>query len=292
MVERYSSHFIGAPDGLKLHVRSYGADTGGARTVVCLPGLARTSADFDPLAVALSSGAAGPRRRVVALDYRGRGRSEYDRKPENYNPAVELADVIAVMTALGAAPAVVVGTSRGGILAMLLAVARPAMIAGAVLNDIGPAIEPKGLMRIKGYVGKFPQFGTFEEGAEILHRIFSAQFPNLTAAQWLDFARRSFEEKQGRLVPNYDLRLTQSLADIDPERPLPTMWKEFDALAAFPLMAIRGGHSDILSAETFAAMKARQPAIQDVEIADEGHAPMLADQQTIARIADFVSRCD
>ena len=130
---------------------------------MCLPGLARTTADFESLALALSS--AG-QRRVYALDYRGRGKSDYDRKPENYNLQVELADLIAVLTALGIGRAAFVGTSRGGILTMLLAVVRPTAIAGCVLNDIGPVIELEGLMRIKDYVGKLPQAASFREAAE------------------------------------------------------------------------------------------------------------------------------
>src|ERR1700694_509471 len=147
------SLFVAAPDGLKLHVRAYGPRMASGWPLVCLPGLSRSSADFETLALALSRDAATPRR-VLALDYRGRGRSEHDRNPKNYNFPVELADVLAVLAALAALPAVFIGTSRGGILTMLLAAARPPAIAGVILNDIGPVIEPKGLMRIRGYVGK------------------------------------------------------------------------------------------------------------------------------------------
>ncbi|HZL29436.1 MAG TPA: alpha/beta hydrolase [Pseudolabrys sp.] len=182
------STFITAPDGLKLHARCYGRSSTAVLPVVCLPGLARSAGDFEVLAQALSAEG----RRVVALDYRGRGRSEYDKDPSNYSFQVELADVIAVITALECQPAVFVGTSRGGILTMLLAAQRPTAIAAAVLNDIGPVIEPKGLMRIKGYVGKLPQPRDYEEAAEILRRLFDAQFPKLTTADWLASAHRNF----------------------------------------------------------------------------------------------------
>src|SRR5476649_2636789 len=159
-----SSFFISAPDGLRLHARSHGRRSAPALPVVCLPGLARTTSDFDILAQSLAGNPSHPRL-VVALDYRGRGQSAYDKDASNYSFQVELADVLAVVTALDCLPAIFVGTSRGGILTMLLAAMRPTAIVGVVLNDIGPVIEPKGLMRIKGYVGKLPEPRSFEEAA-------------------------------------------------------------------------------------------------------------------------------
>ena len=162
-----TSIFVTAQDGLRLHVRSYGPRTATALPLVCLPGLARTGADFETLAARLASDPDRPRR-VIALDSRGRGRSDYDRDPANYTLAVELADLIAALTALDIARAVFVGTSRGGLLTMLLAVARPTAIAGCVLNDIGPVIDLEGLIRIKSYVGKLAPPATMREAADIL----------------------------------------------------------------------------------------------------------------------------
>jgi pimeloyl-ACP methyl ester carboxylesterase len=229
---------------------------------------------------------------VLALDYRGRGASEHDRDPQNYNVAVELADVIAAVTALNAIPAIYVGTSRGGIITMLLAAARPTLIAGAVLNDIGPVIEQQGLMRIKGYVGKLPEPRTFEEGAEILRRLFSAQFPGLSTEDWVRAAHQNWQEANGKLILSYDARLRETLRDVDPEHPPPAMWEQFDALAGVPLMAIRGANSDILGARTLQAMKARRRDLETVEVADEGHPPRLQEADVISRIAAFVGRCD
>lgn len=286
-----SSIFISARDGLRLHARCYGHRSAPRLPVVCLPGLARTVDDFQALASALAGDAKSPRR-VIAIDYRGRGQSDYDRNADNYNFQHEMADVIAVVTALDATPALFVGTSRGGILAMMLAAQRPTALAGVVLNDIGPVIEPKGLMRIKGYVGKLPQPRSFEEGAEILRRLFSAQFPKQTDADWLAAARRTFKEEKGVLVSTYDPRLAQTLQGVGFDRPLPTLWKEFDALANVPVMVIRGALSDILTAATVKAMSERRTAMETLEVADQGHAPLLAEPDTIARIADFAARCD
>jgi pimeloyl-ACP methyl ester carboxylesterase len=287
----YAARFVTAQDGLKLHARCYGPRHGTALPVVCLPGLSRTAADFHPLAVALAQNPERPRR-VLALDYRGRGRSEWDRDPANYTPQVELGDVLAVLTALGVGPAIVVGTSRGGILAMMLAALRPTALAGLVLNDIGPVIEPKGLMRIKGYVGKLPRPKSFEDGAEILRRLFDTQFPKLTTEQWLAGAQRAWEDRNGKLVPSYDVRLARTLDRISPERPLPSLWKEFDALSRVPVMVVRGANSDVLSPETLAAMRARRPDLDVLEVADQGHTPLLAEPPTLARVARFVARCD
>ena len=288
---RIDDVYVTAPDGLRLHVREYGERTAPGLPVVCLPGLARTTADFDPLACALAAAPDRPRR-VIALDSRGRGLSEYDRNPANYTIPVELDDLVAVLTARAIGRAVFVGTSRGGLLTMTLAAVRPGAIAGAVLNDIGPVIEPQGLMRIKSYVGKLPQPRSFAEGAEILRRLFSAHFPKLGEADWLASAQRMWREQKGGLALNYDPRLSQSLADLDPANPLPPLWSQFDALGRVPLMVIRGANSDLLSPATVAAMQARRSDITVIEIPDQGHAPLLAEPDTIARIAAFVVQCE
>jgi pimeloyl-ACP methyl ester carboxylesterase len=286
------SIFLSAPDGLKLHVRAWGARTAPGLPLVCLPGLARTTADFESLALALTGADGPPPRAVYALDSRGRGRSEYDRNSANYSFTIELADLIAVLTALGIGRAVFVGTSRGGLLTILLAAARPTAIAGAVLNDIGPVIEPKGLVRIKSYVGRLPQPTSFDDAATILRRLFGAQFPALTEDDWRAFAHRTFEQRGERLVPNHDPRLADTLRGVDVERPLPSLWNEFDALARTPVMVIRGANSDVLSPATVKAMRARHKSLKTIEVADQGHAPLLAEPAVIARIGAFIASCE
>jgi len=280
--------FVTAQDGLQLHVLEFGSRLSAKPPVVCLPGLTRTADDFTTVAGAL----AAQGRRVLALDSRGRGRSQFDADPANYSLAVELADLIAVLTALETMPAVLIGSSRGGLLIMLLAAQRPPAIAGAILNDIGPVIETKGLLRIKGYVGKLPAPRSFEEGAEILRQTSADQFPKLTHADWLAAARRTWRADDGTLVLTYDPRLAEAFAAFTPDAAPPPIWDQFDALADTPLMVIRGANSDILSAETAAAMRAHRTRMVSLEVADQGHTPLLAEADVIARIAAFIASCD
>jgi pimeloyl-ACP methyl ester carboxylesterase len=285
------SIFVSAPDGLRLHVREYGPRLASAFPVVCLPGLARTAEDFEPLAALLADDPDNPRR-VLALDYRGRGLSDYDR-PANYTPRVELSDVLAALTALEVHRAVFVGSSRGGILTMLLAAAQPNRIVGAVLNDIGPVIEHRGLMRIKGYVGRLPQPRSFDEGAAILQKLFSSQFPRLPTEYWIGAARRTWRENKQRLQLAYDPKLSRALAGVDPERLSPKMWAQFDALAKVQVLVIRGALSDFLSADTVEEMCRRRGGnMQVLEVADEGHTPTLRDMPTLQRVSEFVRQCD
>jgi len=286
----FASRFVTASDGLRLHVRFYG-ERGRGLPIVCLPGLTRNGSDFHELATALTRDAMHPRL-VITIDSRGRGRSEYDRNPENYSFQVELADVLAAITALEIGPAVFLGTSRGGVLTMLLGAARPAAIAGAILNDIGPVIDTKGLVRIKGYAGKLPTPRDFAEGAEVLRRLGYAQFPSLAPESWLRQAKRTWRQENRRLVLAYDPKISKTLETIDVEHPLPPLWAQFDSLARVPLMVVHGGNSDILSAATVDAMRERRLDIDVLEVPDQGHAPLLAEGDVIARIAAFVTLCD
>jgi len=286
----FASVFVTASDGLRLHIRSYGSSVASALPVVCLPALARTAADFHPLATALVADPANPRL-VLALDYRGHGQSQYDHNPKNYAIRVALADLSAVLAAFEITSAIFVGTSFGGVLAMMLAVLPPAAVAGIILNDIGPVIELKGLVRIKHYVGKLPVPRTFEEGGEILRWWFHAQFTKLAQQDWVAFAQRTWREGHGTLVPSHDPKLERALRGYSLER-LPTLWDQFDALARIPLMVIRGANSDMLASTTLNAMLARRGQLEVVVVPDQGHAPLLTEPKVIRRIAAFVASCD
>lgn len=287
----FRSFYIGARDGLKLHARDYGPLAGPALPMVCLPGLARTSADFHELALAFAQDAEKPRR-VLALDYRGRGRSDYDGNWRNYDIRVELDDVMQMLTAAGIAEAVFIGTSRGGLLTMALGAARPAMIKGAVLNDVGPVIDARGLLRIKGYVGKLPTPRSFAEGAEILKRLSDQQFSAFGDREWEMMARRTWTERDGRIVPDYDPNLMKVLEELDLEAPLPVLWNYFAGLNGVPVLAIRGANSDLLAEATLQEMAQRHPDCQIHTVPGQGHAPVLGSKEMVQRIGRLVSRAE
>src|SRR5262249_52703645 len=178
-----------------------------------------------------------------------------------------------------------------GLASLLLAELPPIAVAGVILNDIGPVMEPRGLMRIKSYVGKLPIARNFEEGAEILRWLFGAQFTKLAPQDWIAFAQRTWREHRGALMLDHDLKLARALRGVNLER-LPTFWDQFDALAHIPLMVIRGANSDMLASTTLNAMLARRGQLEVVVVPDQGHAPLLAEPNVIRRIAAFVASCD
>jgi pimeloyl-ACP methyl ester carboxylesterase len=283
----FESLFVTATDGLKLHVRVYGKPVPGRLPLLCLAGLSRNGGDFDVPARSLAG-----ERQVIAPDYRGRGLSEWDEKWENYALPVELNDVLAVTAVLGLERCVFLGTSRGGILTMLMSAVRPNLIGGAILNDIGPVIEGTGLARIKSYLGKLPEPKNLDEAVALLKSIGASRFPGLTDDDWRGQAASIWTEKDGRLTASFDPALTRTLEQVSFDQPMPTLWPQFDGLAAMPVMVIRGEHSDILTAETVEAMAARRPDLDILTVPGQGHAPLLTDAPTIGRIRAFAGRCD
>ncbi len=290
-MDDFRSVFTTSQDGLKLHARDYGERSSRRLPIVCLAGLTRNAIDFHDLAMALSRHRHRPRR-VVSIDLRGRGLSDHDRDWRNYEPRIEVADVMDQLAALGVAHGIVVGTSRGGLIAMGLAAARPGLLKGVVLNDIGPVIDAQGLIRIRSYVGKLPPPRSMDEAVDILRRISDARFPGLSDEDWLALARGSWTETNDRLVPSYDTNLFRGLAALDLEAPLPPIWPYFKALAGVPVLAIRGENSDLLSPATLEAMAAAHPRLETLTVPGQGHAPLLRDAPTIARILSFVAHVE
>jgi pimeloyl-ACP methyl ester carboxylesterase len=280
-------HFT-SRDGLRLYARHYPVAGAWRRPVLCLPGLTRNSRDFHDLALALAT--PGPEgRNVYTLDYRGRGRSQYDPNWRNYSILIELHDVLDFMIVKGLRHAAVIGTSRGGILAMLMAVIRPASVGVAVLNDIGPVIEPDGLTRIAAYVGQAPLPADWTEATRLVRDINQRQFPAVPETQWAELARQYFNDDNGLPSPAYDPALARGLAQL---KAIPELWPQFLALAAVPTLVLRGEHSDILSPATLEEMCRRHPRLVAVTVSGEGHAPLLKDHASIASIADFLARTD
>ncbi|MGI9382291.1 MAG: alpha/beta fold hydrolase [Methyloligellaceae bacterium] len=289
--QNWREGFYTSQDGLRLYARHYPAKVASGRPVVCLPGLTRNATDFDALAKALSGHPERPRD-VYCVDYRGRGSSDHDTRWKNYTPYIELIDVLDFMTVTGLHDAAIVGTSRGGIIAMQMSVMRPTMVGVAVLNDIGPVIEPAGLARIIGYVGKTPVPSTWQEAARVVRNMNEKFFPAVTDDEWLVLARQWFSEKDGRPAPSYDPSLANTMGEIDLSKKIPEMWPQFTALSAVPTLLIRGANSDLLSEETAGKMAARHKKLKRLNIEGQGHAPLLRDDETITEIARFLADTD
>jgi pimeloyl-ACP methyl ester carboxylesterase len=278
-------------DGLRLAARIFDAPPSRRRPVLCLAGLSRNSRDFIALGSFLSSHPLEPRR-VVALDYRGRGLSDAEPDWRRYTPVIEAQDVLAVTAALGIDGAVLVGTSRGGLIAMLLGALRPGLMAGAVLNDIGPVIEGTGLARIKKYLAGQRSFASWAEAEAAVRAAAGSSFPALSDADWQAFTRAFFAEGRKGVTPQFDPNLTKAVGSIDFSAKIPTLWPQFASLRRHPLLVIRGENSDILSARSLAAMAAQHPEMQQLTVRGQGHAPLLRDLPTLERIRAFAEACD
>jgi pimeloyl-ACP methyl ester carboxylesterase len=278
-------------DDLRLHVRHYPVAEAKARSVVCLPGLARNGRDFHYLASYLSHHPQRPRA-VYCVDYRGRGGSQYDRHWRNYTPFIELIDALDFMTLQDLHDAAIIGTSRGGIIAMMMAAIRPTAMGVVVLNDIGPVMETTGLARIIGYVGRTKVPRNWDDAALLLREMNERAFPAIESWQWEEIARAVFNEKNGRPAQSYDRRLARAFGTIDLRRPTPDLWPQFMALSQFPAFVIRGANSDLLSAETVEAMVERHPNLRTLTVPGQGHAPVLNEPGTVEAIGTFLAAND
>lgn len=260
-------HFT-TSDGLSLHY----TDEGEGPPVLCLAGLTRDGRDFEFVAPHLSD------VRLIRMDYRGRGKSDWG-DPATYQIPVEARDAVELLDHLGIEKAAVLGTSRGGLIAMFLADKAKDRLLGVALNDIGPEIAPQGLDVIKDYLGRAPILKTHKEMAEARARILTG-FPNVPAERWLREAEILFNETDEGLELTYDPKLREAVLE-GGAQPAPDLWPLFDALSGLPLACIRGINSDLLSPETFAAMKKRRPDMVAVEVPDRGHIPFLDEPESL-----------
>lgn len=272
----YENIYWWSNDGLRLHARDYPGDAGsqdaGRLPILCLPGLTRNARDFDALAARLAG-----RARVIAVDFRGRGESAYAKDAMSYVPLTYVQDVEALLGELGIARCVAFGTSLGGIVTMLLAAADRGRIAGALLNDVGPEIDAAGLSRIRGYVGKPSVFPTWMHAARAVAENNADIYPHWSIEDWLAMAKRLYRlNSAGRIVLDYDLKIAEPFRVPGAEAG-PDMWQALGALREVPVLIVRGGRSDVLSAAVADRMAAALDRAELVTVPGVGHAPLLTE---------------
>lgn len=284
----FDEHRIATGDGIRVYARDYLCEGALKLPVVCLHGLTRNSADFEAVAPMI----AGLGRRVVAIDARGRGKSDNDPEPARYRPDTYVADTLRVMDTLNVPCAVFLGTSMGGIMTMIAASAAPARVAAAILNDIGPLLDPRGIARIASYVGKSGPVASWYDMTAAVRAIGETAFPGRDDEFWTTFARRIAREREdGQIEFAYDPLIAQAFA-APPAEPPPSLIPHFEALAQMPVLLVRGALSDLLSPEGVATMRRIKPDLELVEVADVGHAPTLEEPQAWDAIAAFLARVE
>jgi pimeloyl-ACP methyl ester carboxylesterase len=276
----FASRFHHSPDGMRLHYRDYPGPSGARLTVICIPGLTRNARDFEDIGPHLAD-----RYRVICADLRGRGLSAYAPDPMTYVPATYVRDIIALMDSAGLMRVAVIGTSLGGIISMLLASVVPHRLLGVVINDVGPELDPAGLARIGGYVGRSKPAGTWAEAAAAIEAIDGAIFPDYRGDDWARMARRRFAEMpDGSLKPDYDLNIAKPFAAAKAT----DLWPFFGSFRMMPVLAIRGANSDLLSPDVFDRIQAAVPNLQRVTVPNRGHAPHLDEPVARAAIDRFL----
>lgn len=271
-------------DGLRLHARDYPGEPG-APPVLCLPGLTRNARDYDALARRIAG-----KRRVLALDLRGRGESAYAKDPMSYVPLTYAQDVVALLADQKIDRFASIGTSLGGIVTMLLAGMVPGRIAGALLNDVGPEIDPAGLSRIRGYVGKSSVWPTWMHAARGVQEAHADIYPDWRIEDWLAMAKRLYRlNSAGRIVLDYDLKIAEPFR-VPGNEAGPDMWRALAALGRAPVLVVRGGRSDILSAPVAERMVAALPDAALVTVPGVGHAPTLSEPAVQGAIDRWLAR--
>lgn len=266
-------------DGLQLAYEDEGEGT----ILLCLPGLTRNARDFDDLASAITG------FRIVRLTSRGRGQSDYDPVFMNYNVLQETKDALELLDHLEIAKVVFVGTSRGGLIAMLAAAMAKDRLSGVLLNDIGPEISPEGMGRIADYLGIQPKVKTFAEAAAALRANSGSTFPNLSDEVWHLQATRWLEMGPDGLRLNYDPKLRDAVLE-QMKLPQPDLWPQFDAIEGIPLALVRGANSDLLSEKTVAEMQKRRPDMIYANVPDRGHVPFLNEPKSVELVEMLLER--
>ena len=280
--ERYADCTFVVRDGLKLHYRDY-AGSNDKPPILCLHGLTRNSRDFSDFAERYS-----PEYRVLALDFRGRGQSDYDPLPMRYSPLTYAGDVIELLDQLGLREAIFVGTSLGGLVTMSIAAIARDRITATILNDVGPDVDPSGIGRILTYVGNDRRFKSWDEAADAIAANYGASFHRYTHDDWVKMAKRNCCEENGEIRFDYDMAIAEPFKTAGPA-PQVDLWPFFEALGSKPLLVIRGENSDLLTATTTEKMKIVVPDVKVVTIPGVGHAAELNEPEAVAAIDAFLA---
>lgn len=267
-------HFTSS-DGLQI----YYTDEGTGLPILCLAGLTRTTEDFEYVTPHLSQ------HRLIKMDYRGRGQSDFDPDWKNYALPVECRDVTELLDHLGLEKVAILGTSRGGLNAMGLAMGAKHRLLGVALNDVGPVIDPKGIEFIKDYIGRNPAAKTYEDAAAAMARAFP-EFRNMPEGRWLNEARKHYTQDAEGLHITYDPHLRDAVLAAG-EQMMPDLWPFFDAMADLPLALVWGLNSNLLSAETVAEMQKRRPDMILARVPDRGHIPFLDEAESVAALTQW-----
>ena len=281
----YTEHHYPTGDGLSLYYRSYGS---GKDVVVCLPGLTRNSKDFHEIATHLSS-----RYRVICLDLRGRGRSDWDPDWRNYHPATYINDTWKLLDHLDIANCVLIGTSLGGLLAMIMASQQPGRVRAVVLNDAGPEADPAGYTRILASFDHQVEFRNWREATRHCKQMYLAALPDMPAGFWDEFVHKNYREGvNGQPELDIDPKIGEAIRKGDLSRIAGIQGDPWDAFkgVTMPCLVLRGELSDILSAEIVERMSAAKPDLKKAVIPDRGHAPLLNEPDSIAAIDTFLKQ--
>lgn len=281
----YEDGYWYSADGLRLHFRDYPGDSDKA-PVLCVPGLTRNARDFEGVAERLAG-----KRRVIAVDLRGRGESDYAPDPYSYVPPVYLQDLGVLIAEHCVGPVVLFGTSLGGLMAMLLSLTARQTLAGVLLNDVGPVLGETGMARIRSYVGQESRFHSWDEAARRIAANHEGAFPDYRPADWLVWAHRMCREADGAIRFDYDMAIAEPFK-LPPPEPAFDLWPAFETLQGLPSLLVRGENSDVLEAETASEMVRRLPTMERVTLPRIGHAPTLEEPEAVAAIDRLLQLVD
>jgi len=283
-MSEFADRFWTSRDGLKLHYRDY-AGRDDRPVVVCLPGLTRNARDFAHVASRIAG-----QWRVICPELRGRGDSAYAKDSATYNPVQYVEDLAALFEEAQIGRIVALGTSLGGLMTMIMAMTMPERLAGALLNDVGPEIEPEGLERIRGYVGQGRSFETWMHAARALEESQASAFPEYEITDWLAMAKRCMVVgSNGRIVFDYDMKIAEPLAQPGGEAGV-DLWPALDGLKGKPVLLLRGDLSDVLSDKVHCRMAKVLPEAEAVTVPGVGHAPMLDEPEAVAALDRLLAR--